>query len=232
MSTNTQALPSFDDQRVQRVYGLLCDTSEAAQAPDGEHWEGFTARRIVAALASPAAQPEQEPVAWRVRRHDAPEYWVVFQHKPVDALADPEREVQPLYSTPPAAQPVAVPACKVVDVGYRYDDSGRQHFPRLVIEFDPAPFNSPSDAKGWKDRDALAAMLAASPAAPVQAREPLTVPDGLARSDAEFWLDHRSQIIEACRTAGFTIVTTAHGVRLMRLGEIKAHGITKETNHG
>ena len=42
-----------------------------------------------------------EPVAWRVRRHDAPKYWIVFLHKPVDALQDPDREVQPLYT--PAA---------------------------------------------------------------------------------------------------------------------------------
>lgn len=46
------------------------------------------------------------PVAWRVRRHDAPNYWIVFLHYPVDAINDPEREVQPLYTSP---QPVRKP---------------------------------------------------------------------------------------------------------------------------
>lgn len=40
---------------------------------------------------------DAEPVAWRVRRLDAPDYWIVFLHLPVDALKDPEREVQALY---------------------------------------------------------------------------------------------------------------------------------------
>jgi hypothetical protein len=42
-----QDLPSFDDPEVQIVYRLLCDYTPP---PDGQHWEGFDARRIVAAL--------------------------------------------------------------------------------------------------------------------------------------------------------------------------------------
>ena len=64
------------------------------------------ADEIYALRAALAAQPA-EPVAWRVRRHDSPKYWIIFMHKPVDALADPEREVQPLYAAQPA--PAAVP---------------------------------------------------------------------------------------------------------------------------
>ena len=45
-----------------------------------------------------------EPVAWRVRRLDSPNYWIIFLHKPVDALMDPEREVQPLYTAPQPTQ--------------------------------------------------------------------------------------------------------------------------------
>lgn len=52
--------------------------------------------------------------------------------------------------------------------------------------------------------------------------EAVRVPDGLSISDANFWLSNRSRIISACREQGFTIVTTASGVQLMRLGEIKA----------
>lgn len=45
-----------------------------------------------------------EPVAWRVRRLDSPNYWIIFLHKPVDALMDPKREVQPLYTAPQPTQ--------------------------------------------------------------------------------------------------------------------------------
>ena len=40
-------LPEWEDQSVQVAYEVLCDLAEP---PDGEHWEGFVARRIVAAL--------------------------------------------------------------------------------------------------------------------------------------------------------------------------------------
>ena len=46
------------------------------------------------------------PCAWRVRRHDAPKYWIMFMHKPVDAMADAEREVQPLVTFAQAEQMV------------------------------------------------------------------------------------------------------------------------------
>jgi hypothetical protein len=48
------------------------------------------------------------------------------------------------------------------------------------------------------------------------------VPDGLSKSDAEFWLANRAKIIAACKEQGFTIVTTSKGVQLMRLGRIEA----------
>lgn len=43
-----QALPDFEDSDVQIVYGILCDTNLAP--PAGDHWEGFSARHIVAQL--------------------------------------------------------------------------------------------------------------------------------------------------------------------------------------
>jgi hypothetical protein len=42
-------LPPFNDAAVQAVYALLC-ADEAP--PREEHWEGWMARRIVAALAA------------------------------------------------------------------------------------------------------------------------------------------------------------------------------------
>ncbi len=49
-------LPTFDDPQVQAVYALLCDEEPA---PHGEHWEGFAARRIVAALEARATRAAQ-----------------------------------------------------------------------------------------------------------------------------------------------------------------------------
>ena len=48
---------NFGNMQVQAVYALLCDPNE--QPPEGEHWEGFMARRIVSVLrsAQPVAQP-------------------------------------------------------------------------------------------------------------------------------------------------------------------------------
>lgn len=42
--------PEFEDADVQTVYRLLCDS---AVPPSGDHWEGFAAQRIVAALRKP-----------------------------------------------------------------------------------------------------------------------------------------------------------------------------------
>ena len=54
----------------------------------------------------------------------------------------------------------AIPAgTRVVDRGFRFDGEKQQHVPQLVIEFEPAPVNSGHGAKGWKDRDYVAALL-------------------------------------------------------------------------
>lgn len=61
------------------------------------------------------------------------------------------------------AAPAAVPeGCRVADVGFRWDSDKQHHVPTLLIEFDPVPANAGSNAKGWRDRDAVAAMLAAT----------------------------------------------------------------------
>ena len=60
---------------------------------------------ILDAMNAALAEPEPETVMWRVRRHDCPDYWIPFMHRPVDAYADPEREVQELVvksAAPPA----------------------------------------------------------------------------------------------------------------------------------
>jgi hypothetical protein len=49
---------SFEDQRVQAVYDVLCSDEVP---PEGEHWDGFAARRIVDLFSQPKAEPVQEP---------------------------------------------------------------------------------------------------------------------------------------------------------------------------
>lgn len=54
----------------------------------------------------------------------------------------------------------AVPHTKVKPDFY-WDSEKQHHVPTLLIEFEPVPAGEPCDAKGWTDRDNLAAMLAA-----------------------------------------------------------------------
>lgn len=44
------ALPEWNDPRVQIVYEILCDIDLCTPPNPEEHWEGWTARNIVAAL--------------------------------------------------------------------------------------------------------------------------------------------------------------------------------------
>jgi hypothetical protein len=73
-----------------------------------------------------------------------------------------------LASAPAEREPVT---CHVADIGFRWDGERQQHIPRLLIEFEPVPANSPCDAKGWRDRDALTEMLKAG-AAPSPSADP------------------------------------------------------------
>lgn len=52
MTTDTGMveLADFENPIVQVVYELICAQDEAAQPPEGEHWEGYLARRIVPAV--------------------------------------------------------------------------------------------------------------------------------------------------------------------------------------
>jgi hypothetical protein len=60
-----------------------------------------------------------------------------------------------------APAPVAPAPVKIVR-DFRWDSTQQHHVPTLLLEFDPVPANSPIDAKGWRDRDDVAIMLAAA----------------------------------------------------------------------
>lgn len=68
-----------------------------------------------------------------------------------------------------------LPKCSGWDRAFRWDGDRQQHIPSLIVEFEPVPFDGPNDAKGWKDRDAFAAMLSAAPELP----DVPIVPEGL-----------------------------------------------------
>ena len=85
-------------------------------------------------------------------------------------FVDPDGWLRDLYKAlkaSPASASVAAPDYRIADRGFRWDAENRQHIPQLLIEFAPVPANDPNDSKGWKDRDSLAAMLAAAPTPPV-----------------------------------------------------------------
>jgi hypothetical protein len=48
-------LPDWNDPRVQTVYALVSDPD--SMPPDGEHWDGWVSKRIVAALAASPPAP-------------------------------------------------------------------------------------------------------------------------------------------------------------------------------
>ncbi len=85
-----------------------------------------------------------------------------------------------------------------------------------------------SEAMSGPARDALPG-LRAELARPEQRLVP--VPEGLAQSDAEFWLSKRAEIIDACKAQGFTIVTTVNGVQLVRLGQLEAQTEIRRSEH-
>jgi hypothetical protein len=136
--------------------------------------------------AALAAQPAeaQEPVAWRVRAKTLEQlltraidhvsygsrrsYDGVGGYKMREAASQLLLEIMAalaaLYRAAPPAQPApaAVPPCHVAVIGHRFDPVNLIHVPQVLLEFEPVPVNSPNDAKGWQDRDALAAMIAAA----------------------------------------------------------------------
>ena len=75
-------------------------------------------------------------------------------------------------STPPHAVvgAVPIPDCTVADVGFRWDMGAQRHVPQVLVEFEPTPPNSPVDAKGWKDRNAFAALVKSRGIAPKAAQ--------------------------------------------------------------
>lgn len=69
----------------------------------------------------------------------------------------------PAYMGEPAQPAPSVPDVLKITRDFTWVSEKQHHIPTLILEFTPVPANSPNDGKGWKDRDNLAAMLAAAP---------------------------------------------------------------------
>ena len=130
------------------------------------------ARLLDEAVAALSAAPAGEPVAptdealARVAHKGYDDYWAEDSPgRETEAWAASAKAVLATFAAPVPAEPV-LPLCKVAAILHRWDSAAQQHIPTLVIEFEPVPANSPNTAKGWADRDRLAAMLAAAPASP------------------------------------------------------------------
>ena len=71
-----------------------------------------------------------------------------------------------LYLAPGAQPAPSIPeGVKKVTRGFHWNGAAQHHTPTIEVEFEPVPAGSPNNAKGWQDRDRLAAMLAAAPEA-------------------------------------------------------------------
>jgi len=94
MGNNKTKLPEPEEltDKEKIVYDILCSD---VTPPNGQHWEGFVAQKIVKALA----QPEPEPVAWEycgALFYDKEE--VFAWHERGDIGSTPPK---PLYTAPP-----------------------------------------------------------------------------------------------------------------------------------
>ncbi len=117
---------------------------------------GFDPAPAKALRAALAAAPEQAEPVGEVKQKRGSADGSIFvlwrkQVKPGDLI----------YTVPPAPAPIAQPHVTKVDRSFRWDGEAQQHVPTLLLEFEPVPANSPCDAKGWTDRDALAKALSA-----------------------------------------------------------------------
>lgn len=98
---------------------------------------------------------KQEPVAWAATDETC---------RIVEALSfnQSRRFDTPLYALP-GAQTQPAPSInegvRKVTLSFRWESEAQHHIPTIEIEFDPVSPGSPNDARGWQDRDRIAAML-------------------------------------------------------------------------
>ncbi len=117
-----------------------------------------------------------------------------------------------------APQVAAVPHTKV-KADFRWDSENQHHTPTLLIEFEPVPAGEPCDAKGWTDRDKLAAMLAAAAPQPPEVAS-VQRPEPAAKVVASNCFREKSECINSALPVG-TKLYTEQQVRAL-LAEVSA----------
>jgi Domain of unknown function (DUF4406) len=109
-------------------------------------------------MAAPVAAVPANPAAWV--KDSGKGYNVVgYNSALINAL--PHGTVLQASPTPPV-QPMV--SAEQIARSFRWDSDAQHHVPTLLIEFEPVPANAGSNAKGWKDRDAMAAAITAAQA--------------------------------------------------------------------
>ena len=118
----------------------------------GNSLKGDEIRRLAKEYAEQRGLKGKAPLECVVVESDWPEYeptWKAIEARVTGA--------QPVPSFPEGV--------KKVTRGFHWNGAAQHHTPTIEVEFEPAPAGSPNNAKGWQDRDRLAAMLAAPPEA-------------------------------------------------------------------
>lgn len=64
-----------------------------------------------------------------------------------------------LCGIPAQPAPSINESVRKVTLDFRWESKAQHHIPTIEIEFEPVSPESPNDAKGWQDRDRIAAML-------------------------------------------------------------------------
>lgn len=179
-TTNTQDPIKLALEKIAKAHAVvsaLCDGTQkwtmsvpARVDSDPDLVISAALRHAEAALQSTAPQPQGDVVVtWD---HDRTRILAVTRQNDDHQIVEVIAEAPATQASEPSAE-VRIPRCFITDVGFRWDGDAQHHVPKLVVEFEPVPVGATGDAKGWKDRDALADLLA-HPAAPPWAVEPLT----------------------------------------------------------
>jgi hypothetical protein len=116
-------LPDWNDPRVQTVYALVSDPD--SMPPDGEHWDGWVSKRIVAALAAspPAPATPTQPLGAPASPSGSP-----LQPPAAASAAIPSATPRPDYPFPLALDTLHADCHKAANAFWSYwQQNGETH---------------------------------------------------------------------------------------------------------
>lgn len=182
-ASTAQPEPSDESECEHATIRYMLDAAQPEPSTQGRPCPfGCTTQEEHDAHQSAEPSAQGEPVAWRPGDpiyDDAYVRGVAVGFAEDDSrrttllrIADriEARASAPSTSPPAVVEAVPIPDCTVADVGFRWDMEAQRHVPQVLVEFEPTPPNSPVDAKGWKDRNAFAALVKSRGIAPKAAQ--------------------------------------------------------------